>query len=342
MNVYNSKKKSDRYYVYIHIDNDTTNVFYVGKGTGNRAFAEDARNDIWNAYVSKLNSGYTVEIVSDDLEEYEAYDLEIELIEEYGFIHDDTGTLTNIQPGGDLSITLTIGGDFGYDENFEIVKYSANEIEHLLKEFRTVNNKFCKELNLIEDTTDFDFDTPIHSNSIQQFIKDTLKHEITINNLIEEINDIAEEMSDEIEEWDNSDDHIAIRISKMFHSNVLNFLNIFKTGKYEKRSYVTKIYDKNNRRPIDFVEKCQEAMQLEKKGNAEEAITIYEFLVGMKFDGSHPYDRLAILYRKKYQYEKEISVLRKLIPMLEGYTYGEKKLNKYKSRLNKAISLNEK
>lgn len=71
------------FYVYCHYDKDGT-VFYIGKGTGQRAWSKD-RHSIWHKYVDeRLNGEYTVGIVEDELTENEAYQLEAELIEEYG------------------------------------------------------------------------------------------------------------------------------------------------------------------------------------------------------------------------------------------------------------------
>lgn len=71
------------FYVYFHRDK-RAQVFYVGKGTGRRAWSKD-RDALWHRYVETRSGGqYTVEIVRDGLLEREAEELESELITEHG------------------------------------------------------------------------------------------------------------------------------------------------------------------------------------------------------------------------------------------------------------------
>lgn len=85
----------------------------------------------------------------------------------------------------------------------------------------------------------------------------------------------------------------------------------------------------------------------EKAGDTENAIKFYKTQVAQRFDGSHPYDRLAIYYRKNKEYEKEIEVLQKAIDVFTNDVNPkrgdrEPKLEKYKNRLAKAEQLFEK
>jgi tetratricopeptide (TPR) repeat protein len=71
------------YYVYFHKDSGG-NIFYVGKGTGKRAWSLD-RDQVWTKYVNdRLCGKFSVEIHKDDLTEDEALHLENGLINEYG------------------------------------------------------------------------------------------------------------------------------------------------------------------------------------------------------------------------------------------------------------------
>ena len=66
------------YYVYVHKDPDGK-VFYVGKGTGKRAWSQD-RDRVWHRYVSEKRGGqYEVQIIKNELNEEEALELENEL-----------------------------------------------------------------------------------------------------------------------------------------------------------------------------------------------------------------------------------------------------------------------
>lgn len=76
----------------------------------------------------------------------------------------------------------------------------------------------------------------------------------------------------------------------------------------------------------------------EKSGNIENAIKIYEKVVSREFDGSHPYDRLCVLYRKQGNLDAEEAVLIKAIKVFtqianNGRDDGQPKLDRYKKRL---------
>jgi len=71
--------QSDRFYVYAHRRHDTGDVFYVGKGTGKRAWVKSGRNSLWSRTAKK--HGFDVEIIHRYLTEQEAFALEREEIE---------------------------------------------------------------------------------------------------------------------------------------------------------------------------------------------------------------------------------------------------------------------
>jgi len=80
------KSARKKYYVYLHLDNQG-NIFYVGKGTGRRAWKTGIRdrNPIWYRYVDeRLNGEYQVEIYQDGLTAEEAERLELLLIQAHG------------------------------------------------------------------------------------------------------------------------------------------------------------------------------------------------------------------------------------------------------------------
>lgn len=62
-----------------------------------------------------------------------------------------------------------------------------------------------------------------------------------------------------------------------------------------------------------MVNRNLKGIELEKKANIEDAVRLYEQNVADEFDGTHPYNRLAIIYRKKRQFDGEIRVLKKAI-----------------------------
>lgn len=89
------------FYVYLHRKKTTGEVFYVGKGTRDRAWKHSSRNGYWKKVSKKY--GYTVEIVLDNLQEWYALELEKDLISYYGRKNLGDGTLVNLTDGGEGS-----------------------------------------------------------------------------------------------------------------------------------------------------------------------------------------------------------------------------------------------
>lgn len=78
----NQPCKSGRYYVYVHKNLQGT-VFYVGKGTGDRAWSKERGSD-WKYYVEHILGGkYDVEIIRDQISEEDAIQVEDALLAEY-------------------------------------------------------------------------------------------------------------------------------------------------------------------------------------------------------------------------------------------------------------------
>jgi hypothetical protein len=90
--------KNNRFYVYGHFANGV--LFYIGKGTGRRAFGKESRGKFWEDYVSK-HPDYTVEILEDGLSSEQACEREKAWIEKIGRRDRSAGTLVNMTDGGD-------------------------------------------------------------------------------------------------------------------------------------------------------------------------------------------------------------------------------------------------
>lgn len=90
---------SKKFYVYAHYKLDDGTVFYIGKGSTNRAYSTSHRSRWWKSTV-KVH-GYTVSIWSDDLDEATAFKLESEWINLYGRRDTGAGCLVNMTDGGD-------------------------------------------------------------------------------------------------------------------------------------------------------------------------------------------------------------------------------------------------
>ena len=75
--------KPGKFYVYTHKDKNGR-VFYVGKGTGDRAYSRD-RSPEWIEYLDKRSGGkFTVEIVRDGISEENALEIEDAVMKMHG------------------------------------------------------------------------------------------------------------------------------------------------------------------------------------------------------------------------------------------------------------------
>ncbi len=85
-----------KYYLYCHRRKDDNSIFYIGKGSGKRAWTRQGRNIYWKRVAEK--AGFEVEILYHALQEEEAFILEKDFIrnlKEFGC------KLSNITDGGD-------------------------------------------------------------------------------------------------------------------------------------------------------------------------------------------------------------------------------------------------
>lgn len=93
----------DRYYVYAHYKADSGEIFYIGKGSENRALQKGMkdRSDFWHRVVNK--HGFFHKILHDNLTEEQAFEIERAEIAKHGRIKTGTGTLINLSDGGEGS-----------------------------------------------------------------------------------------------------------------------------------------------------------------------------------------------------------------------------------------------
>lgn len=81
------------FYVYLHRRATDNKVFYVGKGKGKRAYSTSGRNERWQRTEAK--HGLVVEIVFDNLEEEEAFQVEKDTILEFKYFDHPLCNMTN-------------------------------------------------------------------------------------------------------------------------------------------------------------------------------------------------------------------------------------------------------
>lgn len=93
------KKEDKKFIVYIHMNPQTKDIFYVGIGCKGREKQKYKRSERWKLYVKKY--GFTYTVVYSELNWKQACDIEKKLILEIGRLDTKTGNLINMTNGGD-------------------------------------------------------------------------------------------------------------------------------------------------------------------------------------------------------------------------------------------------
>lgn len=94
--------------------------------------------------------------------------------------------------------------------------------------------------------------------------------------------------------------------------------------------------------PSDPVERNLRGMELESEGLMDNAIECYEANLRDGFGGNHPYDRLAIIFRRRGDVAREIGVLKRAIEVFEQLQNSRRsdvapKLERFRQRLHGLI-----
>ena len=90
----------NNYYIYFHINPLKNEIFYVGKGKGNRAYDFKRRGQFYKDYISKYKN-IIVNIVEENLTEQEAFEREVFFIKKIGRRDLGLGPLVNLTDGGE-------------------------------------------------------------------------------------------------------------------------------------------------------------------------------------------------------------------------------------------------
>jgi len=103
-------------------------------------------------------------------------------------------------------------------------------------------------------------------------------------------------------------------------------------------------FDETIPMPDDPVERNLRGIELEKQGLIENAILMYQRNVEESVSGTHPYMRLATIYRKRKAYDKEVEVLQRAISVYQhtvpkGQVGRRKDMEAFRGRLEKAKAL---
>ena len=95
---------NNNYYVYAHINIITNEIFYVGKGIGNRCNSLFGRSNYWRRIVNKY--GYEIIIIENYLTNEQSLEREIYWIKRIGR-KNNGGSLINMTDGGDGGDTIS-------------------------------------------------------------------------------------------------------------------------------------------------------------------------------------------------------------------------------------------
>lgn len=110
-----------------------------------------------------------------------------------------------------------------------------------------------------------------------------------------------------------------------------------------KKLFLTKSPSDHFSRQVD---RNLNGMENEKKGDVELAISEYEKNINEGFVGNHPYDRLAIIYRKNKDFTNEVRVLSRGVEVFTDLSRNSPrqdvslKLEKFQNRLKTVQILN--
>lgn len=97
--------------------------------------------------------------------------------------------------------------------------------------------------------------------------------------------------------------------------------------------------------PSDSVDRNLRGQELEREGFIDDAIRFYEANLADGFDGNFPYDRLAVIYRRRKALGDEIRVLERAVSVFQSLLLSSPrvdvapKLAQFQTRLAKAQSL---
>lgn len=129
------------FYVYMYVIDETNEVFYIGKGKGNRAYT-GKRNKFCEDMKSTHN--WSVVFIKENLSEDEAFQLEIKLIEEY---KKQFNRITNQTLGGD--------GISGYQMSEEVKGKISNSSKAKWKDKEFVKRQMWHRQNGVYKSAEF-------------------------------------------------------------------------------------------------------------------------------------------------------------------------------------------
>nr|WP_245335993.1 HIRAN domain-containing protein [Staphylococcus sp. GDY8P198P] len=114
--------------------------------------------------------------------------------------------------------------------------------------------------------------------------------------------------------------------------------------KNKKKVFEEQPYDSSIKMPDNFASRNAKAKELEEEGYLDNAIEMYLENTSEDDTSLYPFKRLAIIYRKRKDFENEILIINKALDMFEkrNYEHDKKKKEEMELRLKRVKELKEK
>ena len=211
-----------QFYTYIHLNPKTFEIFYIGKGIGNRAYSKAKRNTEWKKYIESLQIDFKVLIVKDNQSSEEAEELEQMLITKIGSVIEG-GTLLNRDGlGFNPNMLISIGEEEKRNEKSKYFGWSDEDIiadllsfpnfksgELTEKRFEEITEGFNEMYDDIEEyNEDMLFDIEQFYDGLESLISEHKHSSISKKEFVEELESIEEDIEEFREENKEEINHI--------------------------------------------------------------------------------------------------------------------------------------
>jgi hypothetical protein len=237
------------YYVYLHKDRATGKVFYVGKGSGKRAYDTDSRSEKWCEMVKSFSEGWDVEIVDQDMSELEAFELEAELVDKYREAEADGKGIANVGSGGETTLSSRLSfsfDDHGWSKaysNARVFKeFQRNKEEALASDFDKALKPICDEIELFKEEVeesandkvqDHAEDLDFYASNLRDEISEFLCRRLSWKDLALFVEEMIEDVESTLEDMPSSIGKVRTLCEQLL-AIAVSFLNGIDSGNRKK------------------------------------------------------------------------------------------------------------